>query len=52
MSKENRLTDRIPASWEVAELGELGRWYGGGTPSTERSDYWEGGTILWCRQRT
>ncbi|WP_136089068.1 restriction endonuclease subunit S [Auritidibacter ignavus] len=26
---------------------ELGRWYGGGTPSKSRSDYWVDGTIPW-----
>lgn len=31
--------------WKM--LGEIGRWYGGGTPSKSRDDYWEGGTIPW-----
>lgn len=26
---------------------DLGRWYGGGTPSKSRSDYWAKGTIPW-----
>ncbi len=26
---------------------DLGRWYGGGTPSKGRSDYWVDGTIPW-----
>jgi type I restriction enzyme S subunit len=28
-------------------LGEIGKWYGGGTPSKGRTDYWANGTIPW-----
>ncbi|WP_083881935.1 restriction endonuclease subunit S [Curtobacterium sp. B8] len=28
-------------------VGELGRWYGGGTPSRSRSEYWVDGAIPW-----
>ena len=28
-------------------LGEIGTWYGGGTPSKSRNDFWENGTIPW-----
>lgn len=33
------------AEWKT--LGDVGRWYGGGTPSKNRSDFWENGTIPW-----
>lgn len=33
--------------WEWRELGDLGTWVGGGTPSKQRPDFWEGGTIPW-----
>lgn len=32
---------------EWKALGELGTWYGGGTPSKSNPDYWENGTIPW-----
>lgn len=28
-------------------LGKIGKWYGGGTPSKGRPDYWTNGTIPW-----
>jgi type I restriction enzyme S subunit len=37
----------IPASWEVARLGSLGAWFGGGTPSKDNSRYWNGGSVPW-----
>lgn len=37
----------VPESWDVRPLGELGRVGNGSTPSRNRSDYWEGGTIPW-----
>jgi len=32
---------------EWKALGEVGKWYGGGTPSKRQLDYWENGTIPW-----
>ncbi|MEH0018162.1 MAG: restriction endonuclease subunit S [Desulfobacter sp.] len=32
---------------EWKTLGEIGTWFGGGTPSKRRRDYWENGTIPW-----
>lgn len=32
----------IPVSWDVAKLGDVGRWLSGGTPSKARPDYWSG----------
>lgn len=28
-------------------LNEIGKWMGGGTPSTQKKEYWENGNILW-----
>ena len=28
-------------------LGNIGKWYGGGTPSKSNREYWSGGTIPW-----
>ncbi len=36
-----------PAGWAEAELGELGAWSGGGTPSRSEPAYWEQGDIPW-----
>ncbi|MEG3767074.1 restriction endonuclease subunit S [Alteromonas sp. 14N.309.X.WAT.G.H12] len=32
---------------EWKTLGEIGTWYGGGTPSKNNSEFWENGTIPW-----
>lgn len=32
---------------EWKTLGEIGQWYGGGTPSKNQSEFWENGTIPW-----
>ncbi|MBK3776182.1 hypothetical protein GAY31_18830 [Azospirillum brasilense] len=37
----------LPPGWAWAKLGDLGRWYGGGTPSKENPAYWTNGTIPW-----
>jgi type I restriction enzyme S subunit len=34
-------------SWAESTLGKCGQWFGGGTPNTNVSDYWEDGTIPW-----
>lgn len=36
--------NRLPANWAVATLGEVYVVVGGGTPSTENSEYWGDGT--------
>lgn len=33
--------------WKPVALGEIGRWVGGGTPSTANAAYWTNGTIPW-----
>lgn len=37
----------LPDGWEWRRLADLGTWVGGGTPSKQRSEYWEGGTVPW-----
>lgn len=32
----------IPKGWEIKRIGEIGKVVGGGTPSTEQSEYWNG----------
>ncbi|HEY3549416.1 MAG TPA: restriction endonuclease subunit S [Propionicimonas sp.] len=33
--------------WPAARLAEIGTWFGGGTPSKSRLEFWENGTIPW-----
>lgn len=37
--------DEGEVEWKT--LGEVGEWYGGGTPSKSRPEFWENGTIPW-----
>ncbi|MGC0367746.1 restriction endonuclease S subunit [Rhodococcus sp. 27YEA15] len=42
------MTERaLPTGWGWATLGELGQWFGGGTPSKRKPEFWESGTIPW-----
>lgn len=38
---------RIPESWELIRLGELGRIGNGSTPKRSTGAYWDGGTFPW-----
>lgn len=40
-------TGGLPEGWAWARLGDLGEWFGGGTPSKKEPDYWEGGDVPW-----
>ena len=42
--RENK---KLQCKWEIAELGQCGKWNGGGTPSKSNSAYWENGSFLW-----
>ena len=33
--------------WRYVKLGDLGRWFGGGTPSKVNPQFWNGGDIPW-----
>ncbi|MBL7064672.1 MAG: restriction endonuclease subunit S [Anaerolineae bacterium] len=37
----------IPERWEVRPIGKMIEILGGGTPSTKKPEYWEGGEITW-----
>jgi type I restriction enzyme S subunit len=37
----------VPEGWEVKPIGEVIETLGGGTPSKNRPEYWEGGDITW-----
>ena len=37
----------LPRGWRNVALGDLGTWYGGGTPSKSRDDFWRDGDIPW-----
>ena len=41
----------IPAGWRVAALGDVVELGGGGTPSTKRPEFWEGGEHCWATPR-
>lgn len=48
MSRIDDLLARYaPNGVRFEPLGNVGRWYGGGTPSKGRADFWENGTIPW-----
>lgn len=38
-------------SWRDVPLKDCGRWFGGGTPTTSKKEYWEGGDILWITSK-
>jgi type I restriction enzyme S subunit len=39
--------DIIPEHWDVTRLKLLSRRYSGGTPSKDKNEYWQDGTIPW-----
>lgn len=43
MTKTNQ---KIPDGWSVKKLGEMGKFVSGGTPDTEKPEYWNG-DIIW-----
>ncbi len=38
---------QLPTGWRRLPLAELGDWFGGGTPSKGRTEFWENGTVPW-----
>jgi len=38
---------QLPEGWRWERLGDLGDWYGGGTPSKAVAEYWTDGDIPW-----
>lgn len=48
MSSISRLIEQLcPEGVPFLPLGSVGEWFGGGTPSKVRLEYWENGTIPW-----
>ena len=39
--------NKLPKNWILTTIGEVGIVVSGGTPSTKKSEYWEGGNISW-----
>lgn len=37
--------------WKTISLKECGIWFGGGTPSTSKKEFWDGGTIPWITSK-
>jgi len=37
----------LPKGWATIAIGELGRWFGGGTPSKANEKFWQDGSIPW-----
>jgi type I restriction enzyme S subunit len=37
----------LPHGWTHLAMGEVGRWFGGGTPSKANPRFWTGGKIPW-----
>jgi type I restriction enzyme S subunit len=46
---EDSEVGRIPRGWEVVKLGSIAKLESGGTPSRQKSEYWENGTIPWVK---
>ncbi|MBO0931873.1 restriction endonuclease subunit S [Fibrella aquatilis] len=38
---------KLPKGWQWMNLGDLGTWSGGGTPSKANHSFWQNGTVLW-----
>ena len=44
---QGKLVSGDKEKWQEMQLGEIGNIVGGGTPSTNNSEYWKDGTISW-----
>src|SRR5258708_5529544 len=42
-----RQVSKLPRGWTRLALGEVGRWFGGGTPSKANPLFWTNGNIPW-----
>ncbi|WZL73385.1 restriction endonuclease subunit S [Clostridiaceae bacterium 35-E11] len=38
----------IPVEWDIKKISEVAEIVSGGTPSTNKPEYWDNGTILWA----
>lgn len=41
-----KIDQKIPEGWSIKKLGEIGTFVSGGTPDTEKPEYWNG-NIVW-----
>ncbi len=44
---DDLIAELCPDGVEFVPLANVGDWYGGGTPSKSRPEFWSGGTIPW-----
>lgn len=47
MSIQKLIREFCPDGVPFKALAEIGDWYGGGTPSKSKAEFWTGGTIPW-----
>ena len=45
--KTAKFIDGIPEGWKITKIGDRFKTVLGGTPSREKNEYWDGGTIPW-----
>ena len=45
--EHTRIKNGVPEEWEKKKIEDICKTIGGGTPSTKKSEYWEGGSITW-----
>lgn len=45
--KSVKFVNGVPEGWEYCKINDVLEIMGGGTPNTQRVDYWENGTINW-----
>lgn len=46
--QNNKMTN-LPQGWEVKKLGNIAEISSGGTPSRNKKEYWDNGTIPWVK---
>lgn len=42
-----KIKDGVPEGWEKKIIDEVCQTVGGGTPSTQKPEYWDGGEVTW-----
>ncbi len=46
---QNNTMSNLPQGWEVKKLGNIAEISSGGTPSRNKKEYWDNGTIPWVK---
>lgn len=41
----------LRSGWKTISLKDCGTWFGGGTPTTSKKEYWDEGTIPWITSK-